>query len=207
VPLKSGVTWGWFHRHDCRDTILSCHLDAHPGGSPNVKSLCGVVCAGLLSICLPLAAAEKPAADNPTAHLKVLPGFQVEQLYSVPRDTEGSWVSMCVDPRGRLIVCDQYGGLFRVTPPGINHAEELKLEKIDIPLGEAQGLLWANDSLYVVVNKVQKYQSGLYRVRDTNNDDQLDHVELLHSLADGSGTWPARDCPFAGWEVAVHCLR
>ncbi|MEQ9407971.1 MAG: DUF1080 domain-containing protein [Fuerstiella sp.] len=114
--------------------------------------------------------------------LKVAPGFEVELLYSVPKSKQGSWVNMCVDPKGRLIVSDQYGALYRVTPPGILNATELSVEKINVDIGEAQGLLWAFDSLYVSVNKGQKYAGGLYRVRDTDGDDQLDSVETLRAL-------------------------
>ena len=63
---------------------------------------------------------------------------------------------------------------------------EIKVEPIPVEIGEAQGLLWAFDSLYVVVNAGGKYQSGLYRVRDTDGDDVLDKVELLRKL-DGNG--------------------
>ena len=118
--------------------------------------------------------------------LKVAKGFNVELLYSVPKDEQGSWVNMCVDTKGRLIVSDQYGSLYRVTPPGILDAKELSVEKINVDIGEAQGLLWAFDSLYVSVNKGQKYAGGLYRVRDTNGDDQLDSLETLRAL-NGSG--------------------
>ena len=47
-------------------------------------------------------------------------GFRVELIYSVPRQTQGSWVNMTVDPKGRLIVSDQYGKLYRVTLPPIS---------------------------------------------------------------------------------------
>ena len=56
---------------------------------------------------------------------------------------------MAVDPKGRLIVSDQYGGLYRATPPAVGSSGKLKLEKINVDIGEAQGLLWAFDSLYV----------------------------------------------------------
>ena len=47
-------------------------------------------------------------------------------------------------------------------------------------------MTWAFDSLYVVVNAgTGKYPSGLYRVRDTDGDDNLDKVELLRPI-DGS---------------------
>ena len=85
---------------------------------------------------------------------------------------------MTVDPKGRLIVSDQYGKLYRVTPPALGgDPATTKVEPIDVAIGEAQGLLWAFDSLYVVVNRGEKYESGLYRVTDTNGDDELDKVE------------------------------
>jgi putative heme-binding domain-containing protein len=131
-------------------------------------------------------ALKEPQATDP-AKLKTISGFKVELIYSVPKDKQGSWVNMCVDPRGRLIVCDQYGGLFRVTPPKIGEPPSKTLvEPLDLPIGEAQGMVWAFDSLYVVANRHQKYDSGLYRLRDTNHDDLLDQVELLRKL-DGAG--------------------
>ena len=66
-------------------------------------------------VALPCAAAEPTA--TPAERIKVVKDFRVELLYSVPKDKQGSWVSMCVDPKGRLIVSDQVGSLFRVTPP------------------------------------------------------------------------------------------
>jgi hypothetical protein len=128
----------------------------------------------------------KAPTATPVKDLKVKKGFKVELLYSVPKDQQGSWVNLCHDPKGRLIVSDQYGSLYRVTPPGINGAEKLKIEKINVDIGEAQGLLWAFDSLYVSVNRGQKYHGGLYRVTDTDGDDVLDKVVTLR-LLDGSG--------------------
>lgn len=133
------------------------------------------------------AAPLKEPEATPIDEMIIAKGFEVELLYSVPKDEEGSWVSMCTDPKGRLIVCDQYGGLFRVTPPGINGAKELTIEPIKVDIGEAQGLLWAFDSLYVVVNKGKNYQSGVYRVNDTDNDDHLDSLETLRQWEGGSG--------------------
>ena len=123
--------------------------------------------------------------STPAAALKVLKGFKAELLYSVPKDTQGSWVNMCVDAKGRLIVSDQYGGLYRVTPPPLGTSAGTKVAKIDVPLGEAQGLLWAFDSLYVVVNRGNRYQSGLYRVRCPDGE-HFGKVELLRKI-DGGG--------------------
>lgn len=135
---------------------------------------------------LTAAARLKTPTATPIEQLKIAQGFHVELLYSVPKDVEGSWVSMCTDPQGRLIVCDQNGGLFRVTPPPMGSAGETKVEKLNLDIGEAQGLLWAFDSLYVNVNPAGKYAGGLHRVRDTDGDGELDQVTLLHGL-DGRG--------------------
>ena len=132
----------------------------------------------------------RPAASNsfstsatPADRIKTLKDFKVELLYSVPKDEQGSWVNLCADPRGRLIVSDEKGSLYRVTPPSPGAKGKLKVERIPIELGQAHGLLWVGDVLYVVVNGDDKtYQSGLYRARDTNGDDQLDKVEFLHEL-------------------------
>lgn len=129
-----------------------------------------------------------PAATaTPAEKVKVPPGFKVELLYSPAKENEGSWVSMCADPNGRLIVSGQYDeGLFRITPPppGSDPTETL-VEKIDVDLSSAQGLCWAFDSLYALVTKNAKTPSGLYRVRDTDGDDRLDKVELLRALEGG----------------------
>ncbi|MBX7105269.1 MAG: c-type cytochrome [Gemmataceae bacterium] len=127
---------------------------------------------------------SQAAAATPAGKIRVKEGFKVELLYSVPRDDQGSWVSMCTDPRGRLIVSDQYGGLFRITPPPVGKTEPCLVEKLPIPLGEAQGLLWAFDSLYVVVNRHGKYKSGLWRVRASG--DNFGEPELLRAI-EGNG--------------------
>lgn len=116
----------------------------------------------------------------------VLPGFQVERLFTVPKDELGSWVNITSDNRGRLIVSDQGGkGLCRVTPPAIGGKEPTKVERLDVKISGAQGLLWAFDSLYVMVNAGGE-GPGLYRVKDTNGDGELDAVEKLREIH-GSG--------------------
>ncbi len=124
---------------------------------------------------------KQPQATSPES-MKVAKGFEVELLYSVPKDEQGSWVNMCPDPKGRLYVSDQYGRLYRVTPPGILGAKDLKVEPVPADIGEAQGLLWAFDSLYVCVNRTKQYPGGLYRVTDSDGDDQLDTVKSLRVL-------------------------
>src|SRR6516225_8653645 len=98
--------------------------------------------------------ASKEPAATPAKALQVMKDFKAELLYSVPKEKQGSWVNLCVDPKGRLIVSDQYGPLYRITPSPLDgKAEETKVEKLNLPLGGAHGLLWAFDSLYVMVNE------------------------------------------------------
>jgi putative heme-binding domain-containing protein len=133
---------------------------------------------------------KKPTA-TPAELVKAKPGFKVELLYSVPKKTQGSWVSLCHDPKGRLIASDQYGSLYRITPPALGgQAGDTKVEQLPVDLGEAQGLLWAFDSLYVVVNRGKKYDSGLWRVWSSKGDDTLDAKERLVPMGNGGEHGP-----------------
>lgn len=138
----------------------------------------------------------KPKTNNaaeatPADKLRVMPGFKVELLYTVPAETQGSWVAMCTDAKDRLIVCDQYGGLYRVTPPAIGTTEGMKLEPIPAAVGAANGLVWAFDSLYVVVNNyTDQTKSGVYRVTDSDGDDMVDKPEFLRAIPGGGDHSP-----------------
>jgi len=126
------------------------------------------------------------AEATPADQITTLPGFKIELLYSVPKAEQGSWVSMTSDPKGRFIVSGQDGPMYRVTPG--EKPSDTKVEPINLPIGHAQGLLWAHDSLYVTVNGrgIGGHGSGLYRLRDTDEDDQFDKLETLIKI-NGSG--------------------
>ena len=130
--------------------------------------------------------------DVPPQTFQLLPGFQVELLYTVPRGTQGSWVCIAFDKKGRLIASDQGNqGLYRITPaalPGLSGPEETIVEKLDVPMTSAHGMLFAFDSLYVSANGGPG--SGLYRLRDTNGDDQFDEVKKLKSFQGGGEHGP-----------------
>ncbi len=127
------------------------------------------------------------AAAVPAERLTVLSGFKVDLLYSPAKDAEGSWVSLCADPKGRLYVSGQYDeGLYRIVPPPPGADPALTVvEKVPVELSSAQGLCWAFDCLYALTSQNAKTPSGLYRVRDTDGDDRLDRVELLRALEGG----------------------
>ena len=125
--------------------------------------------------------------------LKLLPGFKAEHIYSPSENKQGSWVAMTFDDKGRMIASDQYGGLFRLTIPAVGAAsatptiEKLQISKdTSIGMGYAQGLLYAFNSLYVMVNNRPSKQfprpSGLYRLQDVDGDDQFDKVTMLREL-------------------------
>src|SRR5688500_10875255 len=130
------------------------------------------------------------ATGMAASNLKVPKDFKVEQIYTVPKDKQGSWVAMCMDPKGRLIVSDQYGKLYRLTLPPVNVTAEPQIEAIDLEIGSAQGLLYAFASLYVMVND-EKYQGrGLYRLRDAKGDEKYDELKLLGKLQGGGELVP-----------------
>jgi putative heme-binding domain-containing protein len=129
-----------------------------------------------------LSAAEPTA--TPVSNIKVQEGFKVELLYSVPGEQHGSWANLCTDDKGRLLVSDQFGGLYRITPPAPDIAVRPQdVESVPAEVRGVNGMVWAFGSLYVGVNDYErKIPSGLYRVSDSNADDQLDSVELLHNV-------------------------
>jgi putative heme-binding domain-containing protein len=127
---------------------------------------------------------------TPVSDITVLPGFKVELVRSAEPE-EGSWVAMCKDKKGRLIISPQDGQpLLRVT---LKDGKIDKLERIEIKgaddktqrLGSAMGLLYAYDSLYVSGAGPQGL--GLYRATDSDGDDQYDKIELLKKFDGAAG--------------------
>ncbi len=120
--------------------------------------------------------------------LDVAEGFAVDLIYTVPKDEQGSWVSLANGPDGTLLACDQAGkGLFSITVKETKEGPQATVRPMPVPrpegpgtLSAAQGLLWAFDSLWF-------HQNGghLYRVTDTNGDGVLDHSEQIPSQTGG----------------------
>lgn len=139
--------------------------------------------------------------DPKLAKLKIPEGFHAEHLYSPREHGQGSWVSMTFDDKGRMITSDQYGNLYRITLPPVGYdttKDSVRVENLpmDLPndtfparikMGYAHGLLYAFNSLYVMVNDegdadTVTRTSGLYRLQDTNGDDVYDKLTLLKQL-------------------------
>jgi len=151
---------------------------------------------------------EKEIITHPKTEKITLPeGFAIDHIYSPSDNEKGSWVSMTFDDKGRMITSDQFGALYRfeIPPIGSDTTVKPKIELLDFPIegrdpadtnsnkvgiGFAQGLLWAYNSLYVMINHRANDHlnkgSGLYRLQDTDGDDQLDKITQLLAL-DGEG--------------------
>ena len=128
--------------------------------------------------------AEK-AAETPRDAFHLLPGFQVERLFTVPKEEFGSWASMTIDPKGRVIAAAEgKQGLFRITPPAIGSSEPTKVERLKVDIPAAQGLLVG---LRQFVRHPQRRQKRrCIGLRDTDGDDKFDDVRRLKDLF-GSG--------------------
>ena len=145
------------------------------------------------------AAVKKGLGATPASSFRLPEGFQAELVYEVPSKEQGSWVAMCVDLKGRLIVSDQYGKLYRVTPSTTGNPADTKVDPINVNLGMAQGLLHTKDGLYVDVNgegildKDQKDAPrgpGLYRLQDLDGDEQFEKIERIIPLTGGGEHGP-----------------
>jgi hypothetical protein len=126
--------------------------------------------------------------------LHLPPGFRAELLYRVPKETQGSWVSLARGAAGELYASDQGGlGIYRIQPAPLDEPTAVTTaERIGVEVSGAQGLVWAFDSLYANV-----YGKGLWRVRDTDADGRLDDARLLVPLGAGGEHGPHAVLPTA----------
>jgi putative heme-binding domain-containing protein len=145
---------------------------------------------------------ERSLTGNPKLDkLKLPDGFVAELIYSPGENDQGSWVAMTFDDKGRMITSDQYGFLYRLELPpiGSDSTVKPKVEKLQIGnvadslvgMGYAQGLLYAFNSLYVVVNNDPNESfglpTGLYRIQDLDGNDQFETVTQLKELKGEQG--------------------
>lgn len=116
-----------------------------------------------------------------TDQLHLLPGFAAERVYAVPRETQGSWVSLARGPNGSLFACDQgEAGIYKITPARLGDADALTVaERVAVPVSGAQGLCYHRGVLYANVNGKG---SGVWAIRDTDGDGTLDAAEHILPL-------------------------
>jgi len=136
-----------------------------------------------------------PPASTPAEELTVAPGFKAELLKSATKD-EGSWVCLAIDGQGRLYISpqgkppgagtkkeDAWGGLWRATLDAQGHIAQW--DKVPVPIGDAMGMLWAFDSLYVSGEGPDG--RGIYRLKDSKGAGTLDSWTLFKKIPGGNG--------------------
>lgn len=156
-------------------------------------SLAGVL-ATLLPAVIPCARAAEGGA-TPAEQISVAKGFRIELLKSA-RPEEGSWVCLATDgkgwcylsPQGRppgagVKKTDAWGGLWRFAVEADGRLGSW--DKVPVPVGDAMGLLWAFDSLYVSGDGPEG--RGIYRLQDGDGDGGLDSWALFKTFSGGGG--------------------
>ncbi len=129
---------------------------------------------------------------TPVDAFRVPEGFQVELVYEVPINEQGSWVAMAVDKDGTLIVSDQYGGLYRVTLPedGSTDASKINVQPIAASVGMVQGICPTEHGLYVNINGNSAEGSGTYRLQDLDHDGTFEDSKRIIPMSGTSEHGP-----------------
>jgi putative heme-binding domain-containing protein len=124
----------------------------------------------------------KEALSEETASLSPLPpGFEIDKVRDAA-DGEDSWVSLAIDPEGRMLIGMEQKGILRLTLSD-NGAEAVDAAMVNNTLAECRGLVWSGDRLYAHANN----NKALYALRDTDGDDRFDEVSLIQSTVGGVG--------------------
>lgn len=122
--------------------------------------------------------------SNPEEWLDTLPGFRIERMLQADPKSNGSWICMTKDPKGRLLLGGQREqSITRVT---VEDGKVTRQDVLPIPITEAMGMLFVDNALYINgANKEGKY--CLFRCTDPNGDDSYSQVELLREWQGGAG--------------------
>jgi putative heme-binding domain-containing protein len=112
-------------------------------------------------------------------------GFRVESVYRKPDPNDPfSLINMCFDAKGRLFVSQERGPILLCGDPDTKGVFR-KFTPYCTQVKSSQGMCWIDGALYLV--GMGPEGTGLYRVRDTNGDDQADEVKTLHLYKGGIG--------------------
>ncbi len=125
----------------------------------------------ILAFTLALGCASAVRAQaTPAEFLAVPDGFKVELLKSADAKTEGSWINLGKDAKGRLLIGGQGGQpTLRLA---IKDGKVEGTEKLKLPISEIMGFLSAHDTLYVMGNGPKGY--GIYRCTESSTAGAFD---------------------------------
>jgi putative heme-binding domain-containing protein len=113
------------------------------------------------------------------ATFSVAPGFEIQLVRSALPE-EDSWVSLAIDPQGRLVIAKEKQGLLRMTLSQDGNTV-IGTESIDDTLKECRGLAFIDGDLYANANN----SKGLYRLR--RRGDKFSPPELLYASSGAVG--------------------
>lgn len=120
--------------------------------------------------------------DSVLQNIETLDGFEVQKIYEVPREQQGSWVSLSIGPNGHLLASDQESkGMFRIEITGEIEDPDVRTEQLIMPISGAQGLQWMDDHFYVNVSG-----RGLFRMKYNEEAELFNILEYLGG-PDGGG--------------------
>lgn len=119
-------------------------------------------------------------------------GFKVEAVVASGTVIEGennakyriSFVNMCFDAKGRLLLAQEGGPIVLATEPNKDGVFQKLLPYCE-QLTNCHGMCWAHDALYLVGNGPKG--TGLYRCRDTKKTGRIDEVEQIVKFQGGMG--------------------
>ncbi len=126
-------------------------------------------------------------AEDEASKLQSLPGFKIEHLLKADLKTQGSWISMAKDPKGRLLLGGQANQ--PVTRVTIQDGQVRAAEDIQLGLSETMGLLFVGDYLYINGQRKNGNRSvfGLYRAMYNPQTDKFEPPVLLREWQGGGG--------------------
>lgn len=154
-----------------------------------------IICLGLIIIMVSCNQNKSSEGNDKISEIKFnLPeNFVLEKIYHPSANKQGSWVALAEGADKTIYGCDQRGKIYYFKMPEKGSTvQRTQIDSLDLDIGEAHGLLWAFNSLYVAVNKDWDREdetvtgSGIYRLTDSNGDGRLNDVSMLLKL-EGSG--------------------
>ncbi len=125
--------------------------------------------------------ALKSATATPAGEVRALPGFRVELLRSA-QASEGSWVAMAFDGKGRAIISREDKGLLRLTLPA-KPGDPVPSELVEDTLLEVRGLVFMDDVLIANANNSR----ALVKLRDADGDGKYEERTVLKETPGGVG--------------------